>query len=106
AVGTSTRRSAERGAACLPAFPPPQSRGEARPRLRDACRRAGRDMATVTLSGRVGLAARRPTDDVLAELKALRDLGVGHVILESRARDLGEMADLYEKFARDVRPAL
>ena len=63
-------------------------------------------MASVTISGRVGLAARRSADELLAELKALRDLGVSHVILESRARDLGEMAELYEKFARDVRPRL
>src|SRR2546426_896312 len=98
------RRVAELGDGWHPAFPTPQSLGEALPRLRDACRRAGRDMASVTISGRVGLAARRSADELLAELKALRDLGVSHVILESRARDLGEMAELYEKFARDVRP--
>ena len=100
------RRVAELGDGWHPAFPTPQSLGEALPRLRDACRRAGRDMASVTISGRVGLAARRSADELLAELKALRDLGVSHVILESRARDLGEMAELYEKFARDVRPRL
>ena len=54
----------------------------------------------------MGLAAKRPADEVLAELKALSDLGVSHVILESRARDLDEMAALYEKFAREVRPRL
>jgi len=100
------RRVVELGDGWHPAFPTPQSLGEALPRLRDACRRAGRDMASVTISGRVGLAARRSADELLAELKALRDLGVSHVILESRARDLGEMAELYEKFARDVRPRL
>jgi len=100
------RRVAELGDGWHPAFPTPQSLGEALPRLRETCRRAGRDVATVTLSGRVGLAARRHADEVLAELKALRDLGVSHIILESRARDLGEMAELYEKFARDVRPRL
>jgi len=100
------RRVAELGDGWHAAFPTPQSLGEALPALRDACRRAGRDMASVTLSARVGLAARRAADDVLAELKALRDLGVSHVILESRARDLDEMAALHEKFARDVRPGL
>lgn len=100
------RRVAELGDGWHAAFPTPQSFDAALPKLREACRRAGRDMASVTLSTRVGLAARRPADEVLAELKALRDLGVSHVILESRARDLDEMAALYERFAQEVRPRL
>ena len=100
------RRVAEHGDGWHVAFPTPQSLAAALPGLHEACRRAGRDPASIALSARVGLAAKRPADEVLAELKALRDLGVSHVILESRARDLDEMAALYEKFAREVRPRL
>src|SRR5881296_734209 len=48
------RRVAELGDGWHAAFPTPQSLGESLPALRDACRRAGRDMASVTLSARVG----------------------------------------------------
>jgi len=52
------------------------------------------------------LSARRPADDLLAELHALSDLGVAHVILESRMRDIAEMTDVYGRFATDVRARL
>jgi hypothetical protein len=39
-------------------------------------------------------------------LKALRDAGMTHVVLESRARDLADMTQLYERFAADVLPRL
>lgn len=70
------------------------------------CRRAGRDLQSLTVSARVGLSARRPADELLVEIAALRDLGVSHVILESRGRDLAEMSDVYERFAQDVRARL
>jgi hypothetical protein len=54
----------------------------------------------------VGLSAKRPADDVLAELRALQDLGVAHVILETRMRDVAELTSTYERFAADVRPRL
>jgi probable F420-dependent oxidoreductase len=71
-----------------------------------ACRTAGRDPATLTISVRVGLSARRPADEVLAELKALQGLGVAHVILETRMRDVAELTATYEKFATEVRARL
>jgi hypothetical protein len=55
---------------------------------------------------RIGLSARRPPADMLGELCALRDLGVAHVILETRQRDASEMADTYERFATEVRVKL
>ena len=55
---------------------------------------------------RLGLSAKRPADDLLAELRALSDLGVAHVILESRMRDVAEMTDIYERFATEVRARL
>jgi alkanesulfonate monooxygenase SsuD/methylene tetrahydromethanopterin reductase-like flavin-dependent oxidoreductase (luciferase family) len=100
------RRVAQLGDGWHVAFPTAASLRAALPRLREACERAGRDPASVTVSARFGLAARRASDDVAAELKALRDLGVSHVVLESRARGLDDMAAVYETFARDVRPRL
>lgn len=88
------------------AYPARPALVEGLARLRAACREVGRDPATLTLSVRVGLPARRPAEETAAELKALRDLGVQHVVLESRARALDEMTALYERFAREVRPLL
>jgi probable F420-dependent oxidoreductase len=88
------------------AFPTPTALGEGIARLREACKQAGRDPATLTISARLGLSARRPADDLLAELRALRDLGVAHVILETRMRDVAELTATYEKFATEVRARL
>jgi probable F420-dependent oxidoreductase len=88
------------------AFPTPQALGDGIARLRQACTKAGRDPATLTISARLGLSARRPAGDLLAELRALRDLGVAHVILETRMRDVAEMAETYERFASEVRARL
>jgi alkanesulfonate monooxygenase SsuD/methylene tetrahydromethanopterin reductase-like flavin-dependent oxidoreductase (luciferase family) len=74
--------------------------------LHAACRKAARDPASVTISARIGLSARRPPADLLVELRTLRDLGVAHVILETRMRDAAEMTDTYERFATEVRARL
>ena len=74
--------------------------------LKQACARAGRDPATLTISARVGLPARKRAEESIAELRALRDLGVHHVILETRVRDLPEMTERLERFAKDVRGLL
>ena len=63
----------------------------------------GRDPATLTISARLGLPARKSAAELVSELRALRDLGVAHVILESRARDLPDMVATYERFTHDVR---
>jgi probable F420-dependent oxidoreductase len=88
------------------AFPTPQALGEGLARLGDACHKANRDAATLTISARLGLSAKRPAAELLAELRALRDLGVAHVILEPRQRDVGEMTAIYERFAAEVRAKL
>jgi probable F420-dependent oxidoreductase len=88
------------------AFPTPNALGEGIARLRAACTKVGRDPATLTLSARVGLSAKRPAADLLTELRALRDLGVAHVILETQARDLAQMLTTYNRFATDVRAHL
>jgi probable F420-dependent oxidoreductase len=88
------------------AFPTPQALGEGIARLREACRQANRDLATLAISARVGLSARRPAAELVDELRALRDLGVAHVILETRQRDVAEMTEIYERFAAEVRAKL
>lgn len=72
--------------------------------LGEACKRAGRDGTSLTLSARLGLPARQDPQALIGELRALRDLGVSHVILESRVRDLEDLTAIYERFAADVRP--
>ncbi len=100
------RRVATLGDGWHAAFPTPAALEAGLARLREACRAAGRDPQTVTLSVRIGLAARRSAAELVDELKTLEGLGVQHVVLESRARDLDEMVALYRRFASEVRPRL
>jgi hypothetical protein len=81
------RRVATLGDGWHAAFPTPQALGEGLGRLRAGCGQAGRDAATLAISARLGLSAKRPAAELLGELRALRDLGVAHVILEPRQRD-------------------
>jgi hypothetical protein len=52
----------------------------------------------------VGLPARQDADALVCEIRELAGLGVSHVILESRVRDLDDLTAIYEKLAKDVRP--
>ena len=88
------------------AFPSLDKMRDGIARLREACRRVGRDPAALTVSARVGLSARRVSEDVLAEVRALRDLGVAHVILETGGRDVAQMVTTCERFASEVRGQL
>jgi probable F420-dependent oxidoreductase len=97
------RRVAELGDGWHAAFPAPGELEGSLARLREACGKAGRDFDSLTLSARVGLAARKPADEVVAELRALTGLGIRHVLLETRARDVDDMVGIYERFAREVR---
>jgi probable F420-dependent oxidoreductase len=109
-IGGHTERALQRvatlGDGWHAAFPTAQALGHGIEQLREACRKSGRDFATLSISARLGLSAKRPADDVLAELRALRDLGISHVILETRMRDVAELTTTYEKFATQVRPRL
>jgi probable F420-dependent oxidoreductase len=100
------RRVAELGDGWHAAFATAREMEDGLARLREECRRRGRDVSSITLSVRMGLAARKAADELGEELKALRDLGVHHVILETRMRDLDDMQTTYERFATDVRPRL
>lgn len=100
------RRVAQLGDGWHAAFPTAAALAPALDRLGQACAREGRDAASLTISARIGLPARRAADETIAELRALRDLGVSHVVLETRARDLGDLTAINERFATEVRPRL
>jgi probable F420-dependent oxidoreductase len=88
------------------AFPTPAALKTGIATLHTACRNAGRDPSTLAISTRMGLPAKRAASDLLAELRAFRDLGVSHVILETRMHDVQVMTDTYERFTTDVRAKL
>src|SRR2546426_957988 len=105
-IGGHTERALQRvvtlGDGWHAAFPTADKLAAGITDLGKACKKEARDPATLTISARVGLPARKSAGDLLAELRQLRDLGVAHVILESRMRDLPEMTQTYERFAKDV----
>jgi alkanesulfonate monooxygenase SsuD/methylene tetrahydromethanopterin reductase-like flavin-dependent oxidoreductase (luciferase family) len=74
--------------------------------LKTACEKAGRDPAEITLSVRMGLSARRPAQEVIDELNALRDIGVRHVIVETRVTSVDDMTTLLDRFTTEVRAKL
>ena len=100
------RRVAELGDGWHAAFATPDVMRDGIAKLREACAAAGRDPSTIALSVRLGLSAKRPADEVVAELKALRDLGVSHVVLETRMSDVDDTTRILERFAADVRARL
>ncbi len=68
-----------------------------------------RDVKSLTISARMGLPARQDADTLVGEIRELDELaglGVSHLILESRVRDLDDLTAIYEKFANVVRPRL
>jgi probable F420-dependent oxidoreductase len=100
------RRVAELGDGWHAAFAAPDVMRKGLVELKQACARVGRDPGEITLSVRMGLSARRPAPDVLDELKALRDVGVRHVIVETRVTTLDDMTTLLDRFTTDIRSKL
>jgi probable F420-dependent oxidoreductase len=100
------RRVAELGDGWHAAFPSAEKMKAGMQALEAACRTVGRETKSLTISARVGLPAKQEADALLREIRGLAELGVSHVILESRARDLADLTQLYEKFASDVRSKL
>lgn len=99
------RRVAELGDGWHAAFPTPADLGRALPRLREACSKTGRDPATLTISARMGLPAKQPAAETLSAVRALRDLGVQHLILEPAVRDAATMTGVIDRFA-ELRPTI
>jgi probable F420-dependent oxidoreductase len=100
------RRVAELGDGWHAAFATPPAMREGLAKLRDACAKVSRDPATITLSVRMGLPARRPSSEVLDELLALRELGVSHVVLETRVTEVDDSTRILERFVSEVRAKL
>jgi len=100
------RRVAELGDGWHAAFPSAAKMKTGLADLATACRTVGRDLKSLTISARLGLPARQDADALVGEIRELADLGVSHLILESRVRDLDDLTLIYEKFANVVRPRL
>jgi probable F420-dependent oxidoreductase len=112
------RRVVELGDGWHAAFITPEALKTDIGRLRDECARQKRPFEQLAISVRAGLslrdaplrADRKPLqgsrDQVIADLRAYRDLGVESLLLEARYRDLDDMIGIYEAFARDIRPQI
>jgi len=97
------RRVAELGDGWHAAFATPAVMREGIATLRDECGKVGRDPAGITLSVRMGLSVKREAAEALTELQALRELGVQHVVLETRVTDVDDTTRILERFANEVR---
>jgi len=100
------RRVAELGEGWHAAFATPDVMRRGLVELKAACAKVGRDPADITLSVRLGLAAKRPASEMLDELKELRDVGVSHVIVETRVASAEDMTQLLDRFTNGVRAKL
>ena len=100
------RRVAELGDGWHAAFASPDVMRKGLDDLKGACAKVGRNPAEITLSVRMGISARRPAQEVIAELNALRDIGVTHVIVETRVTALDDMTALLDRFTTEVRAKL
>ena len=100
------RRVAELGDGWHAAFATPDVMKKGILDLEAACEKAGRDPAQITLSVRLGFATRRSSAEVLEELQRLRDVGVSHVIVETRVASAADMIALLDRFAAEVRAKL
>ena len=93
------RRVVELGDGWHAAFPTHGELAGALPRLRDACANAGRDFAALTISARMGLPGRQAAEETLDRVRALRDVGIHHLIVEPAVRDAETMTAVIERFA-------
>jgi probable F420-dependent oxidoreductase len=112
------RRVAELGDGWHAAFTPPDAFERDIARLREECARRHREFADLAITLRVGLsfrdtpggADRKPLqgtpDQIVADIRRYRELGVGSFLLEARYRDLDDMVAIFERFAREIRPAV
>ncbi len=100
------RRVAELGDGWHAAFATPDVMRDGLAKLREACAKIGRDPATIILSVRLGLSAKRPAGEVLDELQGLRDVGVSHVVVETRVADVDDSTRILERFVNEVRSRL
>ena len=100
------RRVAELGDGWHAAFATPAMMREGIDRLGEACAKIGRDAKAITLSVRVGLSVKQEPSKTLADLQALRELGVQHVVLETRVTDVDDTTRILERFVHEVRAGI
>jgi len=112
------RRVAELGDGWHAAFTPPDAFARDIARLRAECEKVNRRFDDLAITLRVGLsfrdtpggADRKPLqgtpDQIVADIRRYRELGVGSFLLEARYRDLDDMVAIFERFAREIRPAV
>jgi probable F420-dependent oxidoreductase len=112
------RRVAELGDGWHAAFTPPDAFERDIARLRAECEKVNRRIDDLAVTLRVGLAfrdtpggaERKPLqgtpDQIVADIRRYQDLGVGSFLLEARYRDLDDMVAIFERFAREIRPAV
>jgi probable F420-dependent oxidoreductase len=100
------RRVAELGDGWHAAFATPAAMREGLEKLRAACDKIGRDPKAITLSVRMGVPAKRAAAEMLDELKALREVGVSHVVVETRVTDVDDSTRILERFVTEVRAKL
>jgi probable F420-dependent oxidoreductase len=105
-AAAALRRTARLGDGWHAAFAPPGKLEEDLGRLRAECRAAGRRFEDLVISLRTGLSVKKSSAETRDDLQRYRDLGVQHVLLETRYRDLDEMLALYERVATEVLPKL
>jgi probable F420-dependent oxidoreductase len=84
--------------------------------LREECARQKRPFAELSITLRAGLAIRTSPggpdrralqgtpEEIVADLRTFKTLGVTHVLMEASYRDLGQMTRTFEAFAREIRP--
>jgi alkanesulfonate monooxygenase SsuD/methylene tetrahydromethanopterin reductase-like flavin-dependent oxidoreductase (luciferase family) len=97
---------AELGDGWHAAFATPAVMRDGLEKLRAACDKIGRDPKSITLSVRMGVPAKRPAAETVDELKALRDVGVSHVVVETRVTDVDDSTRILERFVSEVRAKL
>lgn len=84
--------------------------------LRAECATQKRRFEDLAITLRAGLAIRPSPgganrkalqgtpEEIVADLRTFKALGVSHVLMEASYRDLGQMMRTFETFARDIRP--
>jgi probable F420-dependent oxidoreductase len=84
--------------------------------LRAECARQKRRFEDLAITLRAGLSIRPSPggpnrkalqgtpEEIMADLRIFKALGVSHVLMEASYRDLGQMMRTFETFARDIRP--
>ena len=84
--------------------------------LKQECADQGRPLEDLTITLRAGLSIRESrggpdrralqgtSEQIVGDLRQFKALGVSHVLMEARYRDLDDMVQIFRTFARDIRP--